>query len=96
MGGRTLLTGMRVLLTGGMAMMDGWDWVWGALMMLGFWGGLAAVIVVGIRAFGGSSRHPGGTGGPDAKAILEARFARGEISEEEFEHRKRVLGFRAG
>ena len=29
---------------------------------------------------------------PDAGEILAERFARGEISEEEFEERKRVLG----
>lgn len=78
-------------------MMDGWDWVWGTLMMVVFWGGLAAAIVVGVRAFGGNSRR--GTGGaekPDAKAILDARFARGEISQEEFEDRKRVLGLEDG
>lgn len=75
-------------------MMDGWDWFWGAFMMLLFWGGLAAVIVFAVRAFGGSSR---GTSGEtsDATTILEARFARGEISREEFEERKRVLESRA-
>ncbi|HEX6579675.1 MAG TPA: SHOCT domain-containing protein [Actinomycetota bacterium] len=31
----------------------------------------------------------------DAKTILEMRFARGEISREEFEERKRVLESRA-
>jgi putative membrane protein len=73
-------------------MMDGWDWVWGTLMMLVFWGGLAAVVVLGVRAFGGGSRRGSeDTQVPDAKTVLENRFARGEISQEEFEQRKRVL-----
>ncbi len=77
-------------------MMDGWDWVWGSLMMVVFWGGLAAVVIAGVRAFGGNARRSGGSETPDAKAILEARFARGEISESEFEDRKRALGITGG
>jgi hypothetical protein len=30
-------------------MMDGWDWFWGTLMMLVFWGGLTAVVVFAVR-----------------------------------------------
>lgn len=75
-------------------MMDGWDWFWGAFMMLLFWGGLAAVIVFAVRALGGSSRPDSGEA-TDAKRILEMRFARGEITQEEFEERKRVLESRA-
>ena len=72
--------------------MDGWDWVGGTLMMLVFWGGLVAVIVLGVRALGGSSgRRSEDAHVPDAKTVLETRFARGEISREEFEQRKRVL-----
>jgi putative membrane protein len=74
-------------------MMDGWDWFWGTLMMLVFWGGLAAVIVFAIKAFGGGRR--GSSEKTDAVTILESRFARGEISQEEFVERKRVLGSRA-
>lgn len=75
-------------------MMDGWDWFWGAFMMLLFWGGLAAVIVFAVRAFGGSSRRTSDET-TDASTILETRFARGEISQEEFEERRRVLESRA-
>jgi putative membrane protein len=67
----------------------GWGWwVFGMLMMLVFWGGLAALIVYLVR--GGPGRDSGRSA-PDARAILEERFARGEISREEFEERKRVL-----
>ena len=74
-------------------MMDGGDWVWGTLMMIVFWGGLAAVVVIGVRAFGGKpGRSAPETTAPDAGAILDARFARGEISEQEYEKAKNVLG----
>jgi len=69
------------------------SWMWGAwgvgmmLMMLVFWGFLIAGIVVGIRWLarqGGSS--------PDAAIeILRQRYARGEITKEEFDARKRDL-----
>jgi putative membrane protein len=76
------------------AMMDGWGWLWGAFMMLLFWGRLAAMIVFAVRAFGGTSRKSSREA-IDAETILETRFARGEISREESEERKRVLESRA-
>ena len=76
-----------------MDMMDGGgSWIGAALTMLIFWGGLGALIVFLVRAFGG--RTPRGEDGhrrADAREILAERFARGEISEEEFEQRARVL-----
>lgn len=53
---------------------------------------LVAVAVFLVGGFGGR-RFPGGEkrSGPDAREILAQRFARGEISEEEFEERKQVL-----
>ena len=77
-------------------MMDGWDWFWGTLMMVLFWGCLVAVIVFAVRAGGGSRNTSGGSGErtpatPDAKTVLETRYAKGEISREEFEERRRVL-----
>jgi uncharacterized membrane protein len=70
--------------------MDGWDWFWGPMMMLLFWGGPAALIVFAVRAFGPRSRHDAGAA-EDPRTILEIRFAKGEISAEELEARKRVL-----
>jgi len=71
----------------------GWGgWVFGTLMMLLLWGGLVALVVFAIRGWGGS--QGGDSGRPrvqDARAILEERFARGEISREEFEERRGVL-----
>jgi len=71
---------------------DGWGWMAGGLMMLIFWGGLVALVVFLVRGFG--ARPTGGEekqGKPDAQEILAERFARGEISEEEFDQRRRVL-----
>ena len=75
-------------------MMDGngWSWIWGGLMMLLLWGGPVAIIVLLVRGFGGTGSHRDEQPrGRDAKEILAERFARGEISDDEFEQRRRVL-----
>ena len=62
-------------------------------MMVLFWGGLFVLAVILARAFrdrpndGGRMEHRR----PDPQDILSERFARGEISEDEFDHRTRVL-----
>jgi putative membrane protein len=71
----------------------GIDWIGGALMMVLFWGGLVVLVAFVARGFGG---RPSGDSGPEhrrpaPRQILSERFARGEISEEEFEQRTRVL-----
>jgi putative membrane protein len=69
-------------------------WMWGAgglvmmLVVLAFWGVLIAGIVVAIRWFlvqGQEARSD------TALQILRERYARGELSREEFEARKRDL-----
>lgn len=52
-----------------------------------FWGGLAAVVVVLLRRFS----HEGNTTTSDAERILDERFARGEIDEEELKQRRAAL-----
>lgn len=71
--------------------MHGWaGGLWMSLWILVFWGGIIALIVWAVR--GGSSGRTGeGHRAPDAKQILEERFARGELSEEEFRERRQVL-----
>jgi len=70
------------------------SWMWGAwgvgmmLMMLVFCGLLIAGIVVGIRWL---ARQGGGTRTDAAIEILRERYARGEITKEEFDARKRDL-----
>ena len=69
----------------------GW-WVFGAVVMV------VCIFLMGrmMMGHGGSghgdhseSAHPGATRSP--VEILAERFARGEISQEEFEQRKKVL-----
>ena len=80
---------------------DGWGgWIGGTvmmLMMLVFWGGLIALVVFLARGFGTRQsqgehqRREPDLRAPDAREILAERFARGEISEDEFKQRRRVL-----
>lgn len=70
----------------------GWDdWIVGVLTMVLFWGGLVALVVFALRNWGGDGSGRGEARHPDARAILEERFARGEISEDEFVQRREVL-----
>lgn len=74
----------------------GW---WGVLMMLAMWAiplGLIFLVVwaVGPRLGGGGNadrRHGGGGSDQTALEIAEARYARGEISREEFQRFKEDL-----
>ncbi len=65
----------------------GWaGWLAMTLSMVVFWGLIVALVVWAVRQFRPSSERRS-----DALAILEVRFARGEIDREEFEGRKAVL-----
>jgi putative membrane protein len=59
--------------------------------------GLIALIVLGIRWFirqdRAASGRPAATGGADdSLEVLRRRYASGEIDDEEYERRRRVLG----
>jgi len=71
----------------------GWgNWILGFLMMVLFWGGLVVLAVLALRGWDGNRRPDSRTPDhPDARAILEERFAKGEISEDELQERRRVL-----
>ncbi|MGH2656552.1 MAG: SHOCT domain-containing protein [Actinomycetota bacterium] len=75
----------------------GWgDWLWMGLGLLVFWGGMVTVVVFAFRAWGRNPSHQrGAPRAPDAHDILAERFARGEISEDEFERRRHVLEHQA-
>ena len=69
-------------------------WMWGAgglvmmLMMVIFWGVVIVGIVLGIRWLVSQQRAPAHG---SALAILRERYARGEITRDEFEARRRDL-----
>jgi len=70
----------------------GWaHWIMGPLMMILFVGLIVFGIVAVIRWLGPPDQRGRQTGGSSARAILEERFARGEIDEKEFSERKRAL-----
>ena len=78
-------------------MMYGWydggmgvgAWIWMAVAMVIYWGGIWALVVFVIRrphpVMAVRSLHH------DAEQVLNARFARGEIDEKEFTARRETL-----
>jgi putative membrane protein len=73
----------------------GFNWtgmIFGAVMMLLFWGGLITAAVIIIRAIVGAGSNRGSAaGGEDALDILKKRYARGDISKDEYEEMRRDL-----
>ncbi len=77
---------------------QGFSWGWmlfGGLMMILFWGGIIALIVVAIRSLtgaGSSTANPTPTNtNSSALRILKERYARGEITKEEYEDMRHNL-----
>ena len=67
----------------------GWIWMFGGLLvMVGFV--VLIVWAVGSVSRGGTSREPER---PTPLDILRERYARGEITQEEFEQAKTTLGY---
>lgn len=80
----------------GMMWNGGWaGWFVGPVMMLLFLAAAVAVVVLLVRWLGGNGHGHSGAGNHGrnrpALEILEQRFARGEIDEEEFRRRKQAL-----
>lgn len=71
----------------------GWGWLWMAGGMLAFWALVGTVIVVLVRALAADHRDAGPS---RALAILDERYARGEINDEEYRHRRAQLTGGAG
>ncbi|MCZ7527924.1 MAG: SHOCT domain-containing protein [Acidimicrobiia bacterium] len=70
---------------------DGWGWMWllGTVVMVALVGLAVAALVWGARA----GRAPGaGDGRARARDILAERYARGEITTEEYRERLQELG----
>lgn len=70
----------------------GWDMLWMSLVMIAFWGGLLGLIAYVMRQFFAPKRT---TRSGTAIEVLEERFARGEIDEDEYHDRRRILESRA-
>ena len=66
----------------------GVNWIWMTAMMLVVWGGLIFLGIWAVRALSGNRAHTSDS----AMDLLRKRFAAGEISSEEFEKSKKVLG----
>ena len=72
---------------------NGWASSWAMLLgMVVFWGGLIWALGYTIRA---SLTRDARSDGPRPIEILEQRFARGEIDQDEFEARRRALNLKA-
>ena len=71
----------------------GMGWFMGPIMMLLFLAAAVAIVVLIVRSLGGHGPVQGNQPTPESSAlrILEERFARGEIDEEEFRNRKKAL-----
>lgn len=68
----------------------GWWMVFGGIMFVLFWGAIIYLIVWGLRKLSGSS----GTGTPMNRSpldIAKERYARGEITKEQFEQIRKDL-----
>ncbi|WP_373427185.1 SHOCT domain-containing protein [Arthrobacter sp. B3I4] len=86
-----------------------WMWLWGVLLLVG----IAALVLLAVRVFGGSGRgwetgpghagpsgqpgisgrHPGIAGGRStARLILDERFAKGELTAEQYREYVKELG----
>ncbi|KRE64962.1 hypothetical protein ASG92_18390 [Arthrobacter sp. Soil736] len=78
----------------------GWMWLWVPLLLIG----IALLVVLAVRVAGGGVRDgygppgPAGPGGPPpagasrARQILDERFARGELTADQYREHLRVLG----
>jgi putative membrane protein len=65
----------------------GWAWWWMGVAMLVFWGLVAWVVVTLVR-----QGDRGGGGKRGAREILDARYARSEIDDDEYRRRSELIG----
>ncbi len=65
-----------------------WMWGLGGLMMVLFWGGLILLAVWAVKTIGGRRAASSSS----ALEVLGTRLAAGEITRDEYEETRRVLG----
>lgn len=79
---------------------SGADWAWMSVVMLLFWGAVIAGVVwlvrtAGRRSDGGApSDKRAASDRASARDILDERYARGELSDEEYRARRSLLSGR--
>lgn len=78
----------------------GWMWLWGPLLLIG----IALLVLLAVRVVGGGVRGgygpdgPDGPGGPPpmggsrARQILDERFAKGELTADQYREQLKILG----
>lgn len=66
----------------------GWWMILGGIMMVVFWGGLIALIVWGVKKM---TERSGPSSKRDPLDIAKERYAKGEISAEEYQRLKKDL-----
>jgi len=69
----------------------GWWMMFGGIWMVLFWGGIIALIVWGIKKLTERGGSGSGTERRSPLDIAKERYAKGEISKEEFEQIKKDL-----
>ena len=72
-------------------MFEGHGWGFGGGFMWLFWILLIVVIAWAVKGFAGGNLPGVGQNGKTPLGILEERFARGEIDQEEFEQKRKLL-----
>jgi putative membrane protein len=70
---------------------NGWAWFVMGLSMLVFWGLIAFAIWLVLRGFATANSTRPAAPGPSAEETLRQRYAAGELDDEEFNRRLRVL-----
>jgi putative membrane protein len=68
-----------------------WWMIFGFIWMLVFWGGIITLVVWGIKKLTERGSKANTTGKRNPLDIAKERYARGEISREEFEQIKKDL-----
>jgi putative membrane protein len=71
--------------------MGGWGYFLMTVSMLLFWGLLIAGVVLLVRYVGRQTPPAPPAAGPDPRTVLAERFARGEINEDDYRQRLKVL-----
>lgn len=77
-----------------------WMWLWGPLLLIG----IALLVLLAVRVVGGGVRGGYGPAGPDgpggpppmggsrARQILDERFAKGELTADQYREQLKILG----